>query len=725
MPKNNYTIFHTKKSYEDISHAFYLTILDRLDIGPSVQVNIHSKPEQVIPHARLRHLLQCNAAMSALLPGMSNRIALGDQENIPFSITSSALVVLSPVLLEDSEAAAAIARWAIEASFIRSAVPHVRTSHLCYLLKHGAKLIAMLPSRSRKLVEEILPPAFLEENKKCIERPDHELLQWQASLVDGAVVDEYSQSSVGFGELETPLEMLLISGGDSRLCLDKTTSKNVYGVPPRPRPEAIHFSSSTASAISDYGFFYCDLFRRDLLAAYINDDFSVEQLRKKVSDAIGSEILVLLNLGPEDADIAITPSGTDTELLAVLVSRSGARKRPLCNILIAPEESGQGVLLAGSGCYFDDNSRANVPITKGVPVWPEGPIPLHKIQIRDENALPRSMSDIDADFLKTASIAIDNGYHVLVHLLLASKTGLSAPSLSAIELLVTRMPGRVDVVVDACQMRTPFRELGGLVRKGWMVQISGSKFLTGPPFSGALVVPASMQQRATAVGEALVQAPGIGHASDWTCRWSSHMPVSGSSSAGFGPLFRWLPALLEARLLSSLSNNFRREAFYRFRTALTQFISQSKFIKIVETGGIYPEDDTDALSRLTITSFQVLGLQNDGSLLPLNAASCRKLFEYLNKDVSDEILLPDEATKILARQEAHLGQPVTLSKADGQITALRMVIGARFFNILGKVDQGSFEAALVSEISDAKRAIKKIELLAAYWPCFEKKENPS
>ena len=54
-----------------------------------------------------------------------------------------------------------------------------------------------------------------------------------------------------------------------------------------------------------------------------------------------------------------------------------------------------------------------------------------------------------------------------------------------------------------------------------------------------------------------------------------------------------------------------------------------------------------------------------------------------------------------------------------------MVIGARFFNILGKVDQGSFEAALVSEISDAKRAIKKIELLAAYWPCFEKKENPS
>ena len=91
MPKNNSTIVHTKKSYEDISHAFYLTILDRLDIGPSVQVNIHSKPEQVIPHARLRHLLQCNAAMSALLSGMSNRIALGDQENIPFSITSSAI----------------------------------------------------------------------------------------------------------------------------------------------------------------------------------------------------------------------------------------------------------------------------------------------------------------------------------------------------------------------------------------------------------------------------------------------------------------------------------------------------------------------------------------------------------------------------------------------------------------------------------------------------------
>jgi hypothetical protein len=44
------------------------------------------------------------------------------------------------------------------------------------------------------------------------------------------------------------------------------------------------------------------------------------------------------------------------------------------------------------------------------------------------------------------------------------------------------------------------------------------------------------------------------------------------------------------------------------------------------------------------------------------------------------------------------------------------VVGARFFTIVGYAGAGAVEAALESEISDAIRAIEKLELLAMRWP---------
>jgi hypothetical protein len=46
---------------------------------------------------------------------------------------------------------------------------------------------------------------------------------------------------------------------------------------------------------------------------------------------------------------------------------------------------------------------------------------------------------------------------------------------------------------------------------------------------------------------------------------------------------------------------------------------------------------------------------------------------------------------------------------------MRMVIGARFFSIVGYAGTGAITAALESEIADAQRAISKIELLAENW----------
>jgi hypothetical protein len=673
--------------------------------------------ETLAPHQRLRQILQADPAMGALLPGAAGRFALGGSEHIPFAVIESGLILLPPVLLDDGSALAAAARWGLEAAHARENGP-VGKIGLAALVRHGRALVGNLPTDSRELLLSLLPAeAASELFAGPAATPSPWMLAWQAGLVCGADVGGPLSGADQPSELELPIEQILVAGGDSRLTLERDTGRNRYGVPPRPRPEAVHFSSSTASAVSDYGFLYCDLLRRDMLSAYQTQQVSLLELRRRAAHATGAEINRLLGLTELESDVALAPSGTDTELLAVMVARAGSAGRPLVNILIAPEETGRGVRLAGSGCFFDSISATGAPIVKGTPVCADGVVPVLGIAIRDDWGRPRDPAAVDAEFLRVGRAALDDGCHLLAHVLLASKTGLSAPSRAAVDALVALAPSRVDVVVDACQMRTPFKEMATYVQHGWMLQVSGSKFLTGPPFSGALVVPAVLRSRAAAVGFALAAVPEVGHATDWTVTWASQMTVADDVLPSFGLVFRWLPALLEAELLGELSESFRGRVFERFRAALTTRMNESIYIQPIDVG-----DDGvagGALARLSIMSFQVLGRNKDGSLKALDEGACRHLFEALNRDVTPTLDALDPTSAAVARQQAHIGQPVTLGSAHGEVTVLRMVLGARFFTIIGYAGAGAIEAALMSEIADARRAIAKVELLAEHWWRFD------
>ena len=128
-------------------------------------------------------------------------------------------------------------------------------------------------------------------------------------------------------------------------------------------------------------------------------------------------------------------------------------------------------------------------------------------------------------------------------------------------------------------MRTPFLNIGEWARKGWLVQISGSKFLTGPPFSGALILPRSFRARAKRIGELLYQAPAVGFGGDWTSWWRDVFPSQTcEENTSFGLIFRWLPALLEAELFNAIPNELRQASFERFRKALTARLDKSQWL---------------------------------------------------------------------------------------------------------------------------------------------------
>ena len=671
--------------------------------------------ETLVPHAQLRLALESDPAMAALLPGSPGCLSLGDQACRLFGLQAPGLILLAPALLQDPAALAIAARWGMEALHARTVgTPDAR--RLTALLRHGAGLLEQAPAGARSLVLSLLPQDMAAELWNLGSRtPSSPLCDWLAALI-GTHTPEIKTAAAPALECERPVESLLLAGGDSRLALDPVTQLNRYGVCPRPRPEAVHFSSSTASAISRHGFLFCDLLRRHLLDAALSRGEEPDALHRAAVTATQHEILRLLALDPAEADLALAASGTDSELLTALLSLAGAGDRPLTNLLVSPEESGKGVRLAGSGRFFDDTAASGAAVRKGAEAFPGRAIHIEEVAIRDEDCRVRPPAEVDAEILAKGRAALDRGHHLLVHVLLGSKTGLSAPGWEVVEQLVREAPERVDVAVDACQMRSSWTEMGDMVRRGWMVQISGSKFLTGPPFSGALLLPAALRGRQPEAARLLEAAPGVGRADDWSAWWAQRLPAT-AGTASLGPVFRWLPALLEGHLYAQLGEAVRTHAFECFRKALIPRFLNSPHLQAIDSA-ISGDGDTD-LARLSIISFQVLGARWDGRVSPLNEKASLWLFEHLNHDITPLLSDLSPADRVTARLQCHIGQPVILNGARQQLAFLRLVLGARFFNMCGHADEAPAEAALQSQIADASRVLDKIELMASRWWQFE------
>lgn len=702
---------------------FYHRIAARMSIRADAATKVAVEtPESQAPHTMLRRMLQADPAMAALLPVAPGRMVLGNTHDSPFFLKRSGLLLLPPTLLSDAAALAAAARWGLEASHLQ-ANGLLTPGALHIIIEHGMGLLRRLPLHSRDLIFENIPERLRGELlARHDERGSRQLLEWQMTRIErlaGSEPPDEGAAAMATSELWQPLEALLVAGGDSRLDLDPRTGFNRYGATPRPRPEAVHFSSSTASSISDYGFMFCDMLRRDLIAATLREGSAAGALRSRASDALGRTVADMLKLSESEADVVLAASGTDTELLSVMVALAAGK--PLLNILLAPDETGRGVRDAGEGKYFDAIAATGAIIRKGQSAWPSASIQMVEVAIRDEQGAARRHDAMARELRSLVGDALRDGKHVLLHLLGTSKTGLSISPEQTISALADLDPESFDVVVDACQMRTRFELLGEWVRSGWMVQISGSKFLTGPPFSGALVLPPKFRDRADPVARLLASAPGVGHSEDWNGWWRDRLkPTPPAIKPSFGPVFRWLPALLESKLLDAVSPELMRYGFERFRAALNDYIAQSDWLVRIDEGAPAPGAAGTGIPDLATSSiicFSVTVADWNGERRLLDEEECRKMFQLLNTDVSRILGRLSPAEEERARQQAHIGQPVALKAlgASGPLSVLRLVLGARFFTIIGHAGPGSVEAALESEIGDAVRAIEKLEMLASRW----------
>jgi hypothetical protein len=334
----------------------------------------------------------------------------------------------------------------------------------------------------------------------------------------------------------------LISGGDARLKVDPADGLNLYGCQASPRPDEISLSSSTASTVSGRGYAAAQAAFAQLEAARAGGPFTpaFAQTFTHMADEVRNAIRDRFDL--PDAEVVLSPSGTDSALQALLLGR-GALGRPVTSIIVAADESGNGVPAAASGRHFGASASGGGTVVKGAPI-PGLACARIAIPARDADGRARSPAEIDAEVRNAVEGAIRAGNGVVLHTMDHSKLGNCGPSLACVQEVCALDRDAIQVVVDACQARLGRSALRWYLDQGFLVLITGSKFFTGPPLSGALLVPEALWGATTGHKPSAGSGSSCRHArmSGKSCggarRWRISAPISPCRSCFAGLLWR-------------------------------------------------------------------------------------------------------------------------------------------------------------------------------------------
>ncbi|CAK0740770.1 conserved hypothetical protein [Gammaproteobacteria bacterium] len=510
-----------------------------------------------------------------------------------------------------------------------------------------------------------------------------------------------------------PTEYLIAKGGDTRLQIDPKTGLNAYGCSPRPRPWAITFASSTASSISERGYAAAEKARRRMINDAING--GIEYSQTKEMERIHQAISEYYGLSKE-VRILVVPSGTDGELLALGVALSGDLSRPLTNLLVGPEESGSGVPLAAAGHHFSTMTARGVAVAKGAVI--DGvPVNLEvlSVPIRTNDGTFRSITEITTECVASAEDAVARGRRVLFHIIDQSKTGLLAPNIAGPIWSCDR--DKIDMVVDASQARLAASSVRGYVEHGIMVLLTGSKFFTGPPFAGVLLVPPPIADRLDDL-----QTWPTGFADYFgDIRPAGRIPAIGSfkEDVNFGLALRWQAALAEMEAFAAIDKEVVFRILLRFGSRIEAAIKANPDLYWHETILLNRPDFPESWDRLpTIFTFSVWRPGDQARPRRLfDIPETRQIYIWLNSDLSD--FLPassSDAERRLAAQYAHIGQPVALVTKLGTFSgAFRLSAGARLISGEPSHLHLDLDARTEREINDALIVLEKVSLIVRYF----------
>lgn len=524
----------------------------------------------------------------------------------------------------------------------------------------------------------------------------HGSVRFQVSETAGSPGRLRSASSMA--ELFAPLDRLLTAGGDPRLVVHPASGLNEYGCQPSPCPETLSFSSSTATSISQRAYDRAEAAREALMrsAISIGIDAAFDERIEEMRD----ELRTSLGLSAALADVVFSPSGTDSQLQALFLAR-GLLGPDLVTVVVAADQTGSGTVNTARGCHFSAATANGSQVQKGEPI--AGLAHAMKsvgLPLFDEAGQARPDSASDAAVLDAVERSVSGGGRVLLQVMDSSKFGWRAPSDQCLETIAARFGEQVQIVVDACQMRLGRARLRRYLERGYIVIVTGSKFFTGPPFSGALLVPAAFAghlDAATAIPPGLLE---YSSSSDWPQTWPdlrSRFPVR----TNFGQWLRWEAAIEEISAYYRVPDHFRQTALTTFGAAIERLIAASPSLDLLPWQDRRLDAADEELAQRTIFSFVVRSREGIRSL-----GECRTLYRALAGNVVSSDVRP-------AANPCLIGQPVAMGRDPSPPAALRISAGARLVSETWSSDAKTAHRNLQRAIDQAGHAIANLEGLLA------------
>jgi hypothetical protein len=486
------------------------------------------------------------------------------------------------------------------------------------------------------------------------------------AAVDERFGSNHHRPGRALGGLFAPMHTLLLGGGDARLKVDSATGLNAYGCLASSSDALAGFSSCTATPISQRAFERAGRAWEALLQSAIVD--GLEQAFDARMEAMREELKVHLGLQQSGASVVFSASGTDSQLQALFLIRALLGSAPT-TIIVAADQTGSGTALTSRGLHFSDSTSNGNEVRKGEPICSRtGAVSSIALSLRDGKGEIRSRTACDMLVAEAVERTIAAGGNVLLQVMDSSKLGWRLPSDQCVLDILARWSGRVQVVVDACQMRSSRNRLAAYLERGYLVLLTGSKFFTGPAFSGAMLVPAALSERIRATGPMALQLDDYGIRADWPQRWSG-LRAQFTNRPNYGLWLRWEAALDEMRAYYAVEDEFRHTVVAALGDGIARLIAASKSLRLLpqQPDAADPRIDDDELRLPTIFAFT---LEQHGR--PVSLDRCKAIYHTLAGDS----LATD--TPEVAAQSYLIGQPVGWRLADGSsIAALRICIGAR------------------------------------------------
>lgn len=609
-------------------------------------------------------------------------------------------------------------RYATEWHIWRDRIPLDVSPSICDLAaaKTAGLFLSFLEQQAQVAAQSCLPAEFFDAlswAKDTVITPggcDLSHLTYLVALHDTpAQVESLSAEWLDVVDtLAAPTEYHFTQGGDARLLIDDESRLNMYGCQPFPRNDAYTFASSTATSVSSHAYSESEKYRQQLIEDCLHAR-ALEPLARH-SAHIKQKIVDTLELSDLGCSVMIAPSGTDAQLYTVALV-AGATEQPSVSIVAAADETGSGTPNSVTGRHFNEVTDLGVTVCRGDALAGMPDIAYQGIPLRDENGLLATTDEMDKAVRQAVGNEVERGRKVLLHVMDQSKLGCGAPSLEMVDRIASTFGDSVQIVVDACQVRIDSPDIRRYLTKGYVVLVTGSKFFTGPPFSGAVLFPEPLARRigdpdanfARGLGDYL-PAADIG---DWPPALSTPRFHN-----GIGMYLRWWAALAEIERYNDVPEGLRRLGLDCFCRAAEQILGEADFIELVFGPGdgqyTKPEVIGAELScRRTILPFRILC---DGRYL--DADETRQVYNLLNRDISD--LVTGTANELrLAGRGCHIGQPVKVACEGGASSAvLRVSAGARILSEswLHK-DVGMFFKKIGDEADQIEFIVQKIGLI--------------